>query len=720
MKKNLNEIFDEVKPDELELFSDELIASEMPLEMLSSIKNKVYDKIERKRERKDVRRILIRFGAMAACFILIASATIAIRLFQGEGPGVTPPVVTTQTDKPQIPNRTDDAVDSLDILNYYGGILSIKKEQADINPFMITTSAAYAKADFLNFTLSVSAREAEKQYYDIEQIQEYTITESIYFKIKVDASCSFLYQLFGVGEVDAVVTKNNIDTMITFQKNKNFYSCLYSYSGVDGNRKLDVFSTQKYIDGSYVINDSSNSGVFFYLSYEYDKIHEKYIENLMFEWNDGTDTEKTELEILTFNGIGRIESCISVQEISDYYYNIYNQGLPNGDIRYAYKGTTRDGEQEIYIHIYTSGEFYICDEKFLIDNSDPFAFYLRGMNSRVSPGHIFLQYNDENGEAVILETSASANGSFRWNGILFMPYSITGSDADNLTVLYFAAYDENGKVIKYLRADPDGTFIAGEPLYIDPYYDGYINPSKKIIEGYWGINEEGTYFIYYKGNKKITLSGIDYENGAPLNIKDNDYYLCGDPFPPDEVTDIRKTVDGYELHVTRDRHYTIFDKNAVAVEQGTLEYELDKRSIGFWVEQITDQSIGYLALVSADESIIYHDYIFYPAHHLVFEPTLSNASDDLVVRFDIISTLDKSLSLYIMRDGTFFVWNNFGGYMLYGKGTAAFENAGIQMKDFVGYGDKTELFAAWTDSETQTEFVLEGDVYRLVYDLRIK
>ena len=93
-----------------------------------------------------------------------------------------------------------------------------------------------------------------------------------------------------------------------------------------------------------MINDSSNSGVFFYLSYEYDKIHEKYIENLMFEWNDGTDTEKTELEILTFNGISRIESSISVQEISDYYYNIYNQGLPNGDIRYAYKGTTRDGE----------------------------------------------------------------------------------------------------------------------------------------------------------------------------------------------------------------------------------------------------------------------------------------------------------------------------------------------------------------------------------------
>jgi hypothetical protein len=302
---------------------------------------------------------------------------------------------------------------------------------------------------------------------------------------------------------------------------------------------------------------------------------------------------------------------------------------------------------------------------------------------------------------------------------LFSPYSVTKNDANDLTVMYFAAYDENGNVIKHLRTNTDGTFIAGESLYVDPYYDGYRNP-KKIIEGYWGINEEGVYFIYYQGNKKITLSGIDYENGMPLHIKDDHYYLCGDPFPADEVVSIQKTVDGYELHITRDRHYRILDQNAACVEQGYLEYSIDKESIGFFAEQLSGEPKGTLAFVSLDNSIIYLHYIFYPAQHPVFDPSLPNNADDLVLRFDIVSTSDEYLSVYIMRDNTFMVWNYFVGDMSYGKGTAFFENDGIRFKDYVGYDEKTELFAVWTDPDTQTEFILEGDVYRLIYDLRAK
>ena len=58
--------------------------------------------------------------------------------------------------------------------------------------------------------------------------------------------------------------------------------------------------------------------------------------------------------------------------------------------------------------------------------------------------------------------------------------------------------------------------------------------------------------------------------------------------------------------------------------------------------------------------------------------------------------------------------------MIYGKGIAIFEDGGIRFKDYVGYDEKSELFAAWMDSATQIEFELEGHVYRLVYDLRIK
>ena len=48
MKKKLNEIFDEAKPQEFDQFSDELNAPELPDEVLASVKGKVYAKTKLK------------------------------------------------------------------------------------------------------------------------------------------------------------------------------------------------------------------------------------------------------------------------------------------------------------------------------------------------------------------------------------------------------------------------------------------------------------------------------------------------------------------------------------------------------------------------------------------------------------------------------------------------------------------------------------------------
>ena len=37
----------------------------------------------------------------------------------------------------------------------------------------------------------------EKRHYDIEQLREYTMTKSVYFRISVDNTCPFLYGTFG-------------------------------------------------------------------------------------------------------------------------------------------------------------------------------------------------------------------------------------------------------------------------------------------------------------------------------------------------------------------------------------------------------------------------------------------------------------------------------------------------------------------------------------------
>ena len=82
MKNKLNEIFDEAKPQELDQFSNELTAPALPDEMLASVKGKVFAKTNLKKENKNTKSVWLRVGAVAACFVLVLSAVIAIPMLQ--------------------------------------------------------------------------------------------------------------------------------------------------------------------------------------------------------------------------------------------------------------------------------------------------------------------------------------------------------------------------------------------------------------------------------------------------------------------------------------------------------------------------------------------------------------------------------------------------------------------------------------------------------------
>lgn len=94
MKKKLNEIFDEAKPQELDIFSDELNAPKIPDDVLASIKGKVYAKTKLKKNNN--KNLWLRFGAIAACFIAVVAATaLIIPMFNSEAPA---PIIGTEPD----------------------------------------------------------------------------------------------------------------------------------------------------------------------------------------------------------------------------------------------------------------------------------------------------------------------------------------------------------------------------------------------------------------------------------------------------------------------------------------------------------------------------------------------------------------------------------------------------------------------------------------------
>lgn len=105
MKKTLNQIFDEVNANEIDNLVKQNTAPEVSADTLSSIKDKVYAKTNLKKEKKTNKSVWLRFGAIAACFLLIVSAVIVVPMLREDDPGIIPnpdndsniPIVNIQT-----------------------------------------------------------------------------------------------------------------------------------------------------------------------------------------------------------------------------------------------------------------------------------------------------------------------------------------------------------------------------------------------------------------------------------------------------------------------------------------------------------------------------------------------------------------------------------------------------------------------------------------------
>jgi len=82
MKKTLNHIFDEANAGEIDHLVKQNAAPEVSAATLSSIKDKVYAKTNLKKEKKATKNEWLRFGAIAACLVLIVSVVIVVQMLR--------------------------------------------------------------------------------------------------------------------------------------------------------------------------------------------------------------------------------------------------------------------------------------------------------------------------------------------------------------------------------------------------------------------------------------------------------------------------------------------------------------------------------------------------------------------------------------------------------------------------------------------------------------
>ena len=98
MKKTLHNLFDEAYANEIETLVAQNAASDVSADTLSAIKDKVYAKTNLKKEKKRTKSMYLRFGAIAACFVLILSAVaIVAMLHDWDNPPAVhnPPSIST-------------------------------------------------------------------------------------------------------------------------------------------------------------------------------------------------------------------------------------------------------------------------------------------------------------------------------------------------------------------------------------------------------------------------------------------------------------------------------------------------------------------------------------------------------------------------------------------------------------------------------------------------
>jgi len=143
MKKTLTHIFDEAKANEIDKLVKQNAAPEVSADMRSSIKDKVYAKINLKKEKNPTKGGWIRFGAIAACFLLIASAVLVVPMLREDDPGV----ISGPDNRPNIPIVNIQSPSSAP--QYYGDDISSgisEGGQLEVDPTGISVTAKFMEA----------------------------------------------------------------------------------------------------------------------------------------------------------------------------------------------------------------------------------------------------------------------------------------------------------------------------------------------------------------------------------------------------------------------------------------------------------------------------------------------------------------------------------------------------------------------------------------------
>lgn len=236
-----------------------------------------------------------RVAAIAACFVLIIGVMFSIpALFNdsNEDPNndknhhgeVIPPWLKGEEDYLTI--------NSIDMLNYYSAIRVLE------DPAKVNTMSAKGSAEIM--LLSANTRSTSNMgivllsntndhgvgydeqiegskpitpsnpqtivYYELERDAVFTVSNVFFFQIELTDAKGFLASKVGTGTVDVVITKNDMEDLITFRNGDRYYSCCANGGGWDLGKW--EFSTHKYVEDFCLVKNLEQDNYQFIIEFD--------------------------------------------------------------------------------------------------------------------------------------------------------------------------------------------------------------------------------------------------------------------------------------------------------------------------------------------------------------------------------------------------------------------------------------------------------------------
>ena len=173
-------------------------------------------------------------------------------------------------------------VKSFDEVNYYSALKTIlSTEQNSYFSTLVKSEVASTKAPKIKRLSSkygsypnisyLSITDEKNNKKPIENNKTFYITQATFFRIELENENGFLASKLGTGVVDVVITENTLSSMrkvITFKKGDNYFSCFRQ----GGGQGYDIYSTFKYVDGFYIVQNDTSAAYSFKFYYSDSKI----------------------------------------------------------------------------------------------------------------------------------------------------------------------------------------------------------------------------------------------------------------------------------------------------------------------------------------------------------------------------------------------------------------------------------------------------------------